>query len=135
MNVHIMCGMHTCNFAGAKHQTKLLENALSSLLLCESALQHYQPQAELGQASDSGEDSQSEGVGNVIASGKGKENTEECEGETEGGGVEGAREGGRVEGEREGSEAGKPCDPLVLLVLRRLLGVLKQLVAAAMQKR
>ena len=127
--------MHACNFAGAKHQVKLLENALSSLLLCESALQHHQPQAELGQASDSGEDSQSGGVGSVTTSGKGKKSIEECEGETEGDEVEGEREGGRVEGKREGSEAGKPCDPLVLLVLRRLLGVLKQLVAAAMQKR
>ena len=119
MNVYTYV-RYTCNFTGAKHQMKLLENALSSLLLCESALQHYQPQVEQGQASDSGEDSQSEGVGNVTASGK----SEECEREREGGGVKGGSEG-----------SGAEEDPLVLLILRRLLGVLKQLVAAAMQKR
>ena len=128
---------YTHNFTGAKHQIRLLENALSSLLLCESTLQHYQPQTELREGSDSGEDSQRERVGNAAESGEGEsgEEGEEVEGggKKEGGVVEGEREGGVVEG--GGVADSEQRDPLVSLVLCRLLSILKQLVATAMQKR
>ena len=89
---------------GVKHQIKLLENALSSLLLCESALKHYHPQDESKQTLDEGEDSPKETT-----------NSDEKYGE-----------------ERENREQ---CDALVSLLRRRLLSVLKQLVAVAMKKR
>lgn len=93
-----------CIVTGVKHQIKLLENALSSLLLCESALEHYQSQDESTQTSDKGEDSPKE----TTNSG------DEC---------------------REERENREQSDALVSLLQRRLLSVLKQLVAAAMKKR
>lgn len=89
---------------------KLLENALSSLLLCESTLQHHQPQHEAKQTSDEVEDSLKENMA--------------------------TRESGESVNEvREEAVEGEESDALVSLVLHRLLGVLKQLVAAAMKKR
>ena len=75
---------------GGKQQVKLLESALSSLLQCEPALRHYQPEEEVG------------------------------------GGGEARQQPDVSEGER---------DAFLVLLLTRLLGVLKQLVAAAMKKR
>ena len=89
---------------GVKHQIKLLENALSSLLLCESALEHYHPQDESKQTLDEGEDSPKETINSDEKCGEERENREQS-------------------------------DALVSLLRRRLLSVLKQLVAAAMKKR
>ena len=93
---------------------RCLESALSSFLLCWSALEHYQP---------AGEEEDSERGGKVV------------EGEEEEGRLGGGEGGGGVKkgSEEEGERGGEP-DPLLSTLLHRLLAVLKQLVASTMKR-
>ena len=108
-------------YPAVRHQVKWLENALSCLLLCESTLQHYQSQQDKTKET-SGEDGEE---GSKQSHGESREDVDR-----ESRGRE-SRGGQSEEDEDEEEE----CDPLISLLLRRLLGVLKQLVASAMKKR
>ena len=90
-----------------KHQLKLLESALSSLLQCESVLQYYQSQTDAPQKNRETDNTHKGAAGSSSDSDR-----------DEGGGEEQCNNG------------------LVSLLLNRLLGVLKQLVhvAAAIKK-
>ena len=78
---------------------KWLENALSSLLLCQKALQYYQPTQEERKSQLGGDEL----------------NSDEFKGDLK---------------ERTGTS-----NPLLALLLHRLLAILKQLAATAMKKR
>ena len=93
------------SYPGVRLQMKLLDSALSSLLQCQTILPHYQPHQADSEATDE------------------VKQQEEEEGEGE----------GRGEDRQEGGEGN--CDVLVTLLLTRLLGILKQLVAVVMKKR
>ena len=127
MHCYACTHIHTFSVTGARLQLKLLENALLSLLQCESILHYYSLQSETAKScEDHSTQPNTERPGNDST--RSTCTSEGCSDDDDRSAVGGGSQDDASLREEE-------SDAIVSLLLQRLLNVLKQLVAIAMKKR